>query len=171
MHGHTVGSGFHTLDGFEHGTAGVFFTGVQGLGLTHAAGGVDTGTAGFVGEADVVGVRETVEELQIREVGALTVVEFHHHVLGGRGHDARGQHHQIHIQIEVHAQQGVLAADHHVVAGITDVGHVGLGHHQAQTVLHLLVEAFQDAGDGHVLVQHEGLHGVIGLVTDDVGHA
>ena len=169
MYSHAVAGSFNALHGLEHSALGVFFAGIHGQGLTHATRSVHAGAARFVGEADVVGICKTIKQVQIREVRALAIVKADSHVLGRGGHKARGHNNQVNVEVKIHTQQGIFAAHNHVVASFTDFGHVSLGHHNAQAFLHLLVEAFQNAGDGHILIQDKGLTGVVGLFANRVG--
>ena len=116
MHGNAAFSALDGLNGLEHGTAGVLDAAVEGHGLTHTAGGVHTGTAGFVGEADVVGVDVAVEMIQVGEVRSLPVLELHHGILGGHGNNTRGQNNEVAVKVEVHAKQGVGAGHDDMVA-------------------------------------------------------
>ena len=73
MDGHAPVDRLQALDGFEGRALGIDGGSGQRHRLTDRASGVNAGSAGFVGKADVVGIGKPVKEIQIGKGFSLAI--------------------------------------------------------------------------------------------------
>jgi hypothetical protein len=135
MYADAAVDGLQALDGLERRTGGIFHGLFHGHGATDSPGGIDAGALGFIGKADEVGIRVTVEQTDITETRTLAVGQINHRVILGHRNHTGTQNHQIRLDLKLFAQQGVFGVNDHAVTILGHAHHGAFGHENARILL------------------------------------